>query len=428
MKISFFLAFCLSIMLVFFSGVNFAYAGTLYVSSDPGDYPSIKAAIDAAEDGDVVLVADGIYKGDGNRDISFLGKSISVKSVNGPEYCTIDCENVGTGFFFVDSPGHFSIEGFSIINIKGSGLKCENSGELLVSKCYFVGANIYLKNDNTMFCDCRFITTGIQCWGWSKPLVNDSIFSDGYYALKLDACSPTLTNVVISNMTTGIDAIRSSWPVIINSTIVGTSTGIYHVGTNGVGEIHIKILNSIIWDSTNSIDVADDVYVFSSHSNIQGGLRGEDNIDSNPFFVDGDNGDFRLMEGSPCLDSGTDQAHLMGNYTAPDHDIEGNQRPQGNGYDMGAYEGAVCLIDPIKIGDLYYDDLAEALAGCSGGETVQFHNGTYPGDLELGMPIVFAGGYDCLFQENDGQGSETVIDGSLTIVDGPIVIENVVFR
>ena len=100
MKISFFLAFCLSIMLVFFSGVNFAYAGTLYVSSDPGYYPSIKAAIDAAEDGDVVLVADGIYKGDGNRDISFLGKSISLKSENGPEYCTIDCEGNGRAFFF----------------------------------------------------------------------------------------------------------------------------------------------------------------------------------------------------------------------------------------------------------------------------------------------------------------------------------------
>ena len=95
---------------------------------------------------------------------------------------------------------------------------------------------------------------------------------------------------------------------------------------------------------------------------------------------------------------------------------------------MGAYEGAVCLNDPIKIGDLYYDDLSEALSECSGGETVQLHSGTYPGDLELDMPIVFAGGYDCLFQKNDGQGTGTVIEGFLTIVDGPVVIENVVLR
>ncbi len=39
-----------------------------------------------------MLVADGIYTGEGNRDIDFLGKAITVRSENGPESCIIDCQ------------------------------------------------------------------------------------------------------------------------------------------------------------------------------------------------------------------------------------------------------------------------------------------------------------------------------------------------
>ena len=58
----------------------------------PGEYSTIQSAIDAAEDGDIVLVADGTYTGSGNRDISYKGKAITVMSENGPESTVIDCE------------------------------------------------------------------------------------------------------------------------------------------------------------------------------------------------------------------------------------------------------------------------------------------------------------------------------------------------
>lgn len=58
----------------------------------PSDAATIQEGINEAVDGDTVLVADGIYTGDGNRDIDFLGKAIVVMSENGPDSCIIDCQ------------------------------------------------------------------------------------------------------------------------------------------------------------------------------------------------------------------------------------------------------------------------------------------------------------------------------------------------
>ena len=55
-------------------------------------FDAIQEGINGATTGSSVLVADGLYSGEGNRDLSFLGKKIDVRSVNGPENCTIDCQ------------------------------------------------------------------------------------------------------------------------------------------------------------------------------------------------------------------------------------------------------------------------------------------------------------------------------------------------
>ncbi len=75
----------------------FAQAATIRV---PWNYPTIQQAIDAAQTGDTVLVSDGIYTGEGNKNLDFKGKKITVTSLNGPASTIIDCEGSGRAFYF----------------------------------------------------------------------------------------------------------------------------------------------------------------------------------------------------------------------------------------------------------------------------------------------------------------------------------------
>lgn len=64
-------------------------AATIHV---PSDQLTIQAGIDATVNGDTVLLTDGMYTGDGNRDNDFGSKDIVLKSENGPVFTVIDCE------------------------------------------------------------------------------------------------------------------------------------------------------------------------------------------------------------------------------------------------------------------------------------------------------------------------------------------------
>ncbi|HIJ71529.1 MAG TPA: hypothetical protein HPP87_09230 [Planctomycetes bacterium] len=111
----------------------------------PEDYTTIQAAIDVAEDGDTVLVANRTYRGDGNRDIDFGGKLIILRSENGPQSCIIDCQGSADerhrGFIFHNNEDErATLEGFTITNgyaSYGGGVLCENANPT-VTNCIFI--------------------------------------------------------------------------------------------------------------------------------------------------------------------------------------------------------------------------------------------------------------------------------------------------
>ncbi|MGD0571699.1 MAG: PQQ-binding-like beta-propeller repeat protein [Sedimentisphaerales bacterium] len=73
------------------------------VLSVPGDYTTIQSAINAASPGDTVLISPGTYSGDGNYNITFSGKAVTVSSIDPNdagivESTVIDCNWLGGGF------------------------------------------------------------------------------------------------------------------------------------------------------------------------------------------------------------------------------------------------------------------------------------------------------------------------------------------
>jgi hypothetical protein len=87
-----------------------ARAETYVVRPDgTGDFPTIQAAIDAVEPGDIVELTDGVFSGPGNRDIT--GRLFHLRSQGGdPTVCIIDCDGSET-----DPHRGFDIAGFAII-------------------------------------------------------------------------------------------------------------------------------------------------------------------------------------------------------------------------------------------------------------------------------------------------------------------------
>ena len=63
-----------SALIIVLSAVS-APAATIYIDANgTGDYPTIQAAIDDANDGDEIVLADGSYRGNGTGTLIFLAK------------------------------------------------------------------------------------------------------------------------------------------------------------------------------------------------------------------------------------------------------------------------------------------------------------------------------------------------------------------
>ena len=294
--------FFLALMLISFT----AFGATIRV---PADYSTIQAGIDAATNGDTVLVANGTYTGAGNKNLDFKGKAITVRSENGPENTVIDCEGDGRGFYFHSGETQSSVlDGFTIINGRadsGGGIYCSSSPTII--NCRIIGneaenrgGGVYFtRNESANIINC--IIAG-----------NTAVYGGAIY------CSYTRTQ--ITNCTT----------------IGNTGRGAIAIGSYFPDSIP-TITNCILWDEPSEFylfgDFAHNInYCDIKSREIEGGTI----IHTDPRFVDVSdpdpvNWDLHLQSSSPCIDTGTSKG-------APTHDIDGDSRPQGAGYDMGADE------------------------------------------------------------------------------------------
>jgi len=225
----------------------------------PTEYSTIQAALDAASDWDMVLVADGTYSGPGNKDLDFNGKKVRLVSRNGPTTTIIDCENDGRGFYFHSQETALSIiDGFTIRNGSvsgdwpegsGGGILCEDGSSPTVTDCVFIG-NSSAGSGGAIYCydlssptisDCTFNDNSaggrggaITCYERCNPTITDCTFSANSSqreggAIYLERnCSPTITNCVLDHNTApqeggGISMHRTCHPTIGNCTVNNNS-------------------------------------------------------------------------------------------------------------------------------------------------------------------------------------------------------------
>jgi len=189
-----------------------------------GDYPTIQTAIDAAANGDIIELINGTFTGDGNRDLSFGGKAITVRSQGGdPLQCIIDCQGSDaewhTGFSFYSLETATShLEGLTITGgyaQHGAGVSCTVGSSPTITGCIFSanlavgsgsgrGGGLECDRSSPTITDCQFtgnsstVGGGIYCFGAGSPMITDCGFydntADNGGGIYFDLCTPAVSH------------------------------------------------------------------------------------------------------------------------------------------------------------------------------------------------------------------------------------------
>jgi predicted outer membrane repeat protein len=143
----------------------------ILVSPDgTGDYPTIQEAVAGADSLDVIGLTDGVFTGEGNRDIDFGGKSVTVRSVSGnADACILDCQgsqdDAHRGFHFRSGEMPAAVvEGLTIRGgnaMWGGAIFCEESsptlrGCVILSNTAAFGGGIGCRQASPSIIDCTF--------------------------------------------------------------------------------------------------------------------------------------------------------------------------------------------------------------------------------------------------------------------------------
>ena len=294
----------------------------------------------------------------------------------------------GASFHFTDA----SIVDCTIVANQGRGIYCyESSPE--VANCQIsgnLGGGIFLTaHSDAMITSCMITDNlapsvtggGISCQGPSPTIRNCTISRNGASSgggIHVDGGAPIIENCTISkNIASynggGLAYSQSRVSTIVNCTILennaGRGGGFYYefkseasvlnctISKNNATSVDasgggiycvdrsiVEVVNCIFWEDSGTVGpeiaILDDSSLTVRYSDVLGGEAAayvdsssaldwmDGNIEANPLFLGENN--YHLRPGSPCIDAGTD----VGVYT----DMDGQSRPWGAGFDIGADE------------------------------------------------------------------------------------------
>jgi len=340
----------------------------------PAQYATIQAAIQVAQNSDTVLVGPGVYSGT----VDFAGKSITVRSTDGPEVTVISGGGpvvlfrsgqtnaaVLDGFTVTAGSGGIVADGAAptiLNNIvtqnedkwgrgSGAGVYVRSSGAPAIVRGNRIEKNNVFTYENPpviqgggVYCENALLEANIIVDNVVQSWAFNSTTSYGGGVWCKDAT--LIDNVIARNSAVNVSSPRPAAVgggifadrnvQIINCTVMSNRCLCPASTAGGIlAGIGSTITNCIVRE--NQANQYPEVMAMAgshgpSYSNIKGGGGTNNNIDADPLFAGPAADDFHLLAGSPCRDRGTTST------PANPTDFEGDPRNWGAGVDMGADE------------------------------------------------------------------------------------------
>ncbi len=326
---------------LFLFAVSFPLSAHCATLNVPAEYATIQAGVDAAAVGDTVLLASGIYYGDGNRDIDFLGKDITVRSHdNNPATCTIFCQGTlydpHRGFIFQSGESPLALlEGVTItegyipeyqaMSPNGGAIICQDGSSPTIKNCRLTQCEVMgngggfasyyssptlidckIDNNHSMYGGGGLCFTGDNSMVMSGCLVTDNVCDSGFDGMILACPTSLIFECTFANHNdTAIYSERSF--TLSHCTIVNNGIGV-------TSYLNITMENTLVaFNETAFSNTGDNQFTINCN-NVFGNDNGDwvaplgnfENINGNicmePALCDPDNWDFHVSPDSPCID------------------------------------------------------------------------------------------------------------------------------
>lgn len=158
----------------------------------------------ATSDENIVMVADGVYAGAGNTNITFPARRIRLSSRNGSENCVIDCNGESRAFYFnPQTDRHSAIIGFTVRNGSANrgGAIFSFGGEPAFLQCRFFdnrAVGDFYDGDGGAICALNGTVRIVEC----QFMRNSAADSGG--AVRVDDSNSDILNCTFANNEAGV--------------------------------------------------------------------------------------------------------------------------------------------------------------------------------------------------------------------------------